>query len=303
MKKRIILLCLVLCLLLPAMAQAAALQPDHAASLTLRVTDEGTGLPGVRFDVYRVAAFNEHGRFQLLEGFAAPGVDINHVEGAEAWSALAKVLAAQAKTPTAAKATDPEGKAAFTGLKIGLYLAVGYPIEYGSSAYDFAPFLVSVPGKNGEVWVYHVQADVKHTESGLVRELHIIKNWQDGNRLNKRPEQIKVGLFCDGVLYATAVLNAQNGWMMSYHDLAAAHVWTVEELEVPSGYSVTYTQADDAYVIINTLEDKPGGGSGTNENIPQTGLLWWPVPVLAVLGLALVALGLVMRRKWSCEHE
>ena len=28
-----------------------------------------------------------------------------------------------------------------------------------------------------------------------------------------------------------------------------------------------------------------------------------PVPVLAVLGLALVALGLVMRRKWSCEHE
>ena len=32
-------------------------------------------------------------------------------------------------------------------------------------------------------------------------------------------------------------------------------------------------------------------------NIPQTGQLWWPVPVLGILGLDFLALGLVLRKK------
>ena len=31
--------------------------------------------------------------------------------------------------------------------------------------------------------------------------------------------------------------------------------------------------------------------------IPQTGQLWWPVPVLGILGLDFLALGLVLRKK------
>ena len=41
----------------------------------------------------------------------------------------------------------------------------------------------------------------------------------------------------------------------------------------------------------NTPGDK-GQKGGSSEKLPQTGQLWWPVPVLAVLGLALIALGL-----------
>lgn len=38
----------------------------------------------------------------------------------------------------------------------------------------------------------------------------------------------------------------------------------------------------------------PGGGGGSK--LPQTGQLWWPVPVLALAGLVLVIFGLVRRK-------
>ena len=35
--------------------------------------------------------------------------------------------------------------------------------------------------------------------------------------------------------------------------------------------------------------------------LPQTGQLWWPVPLLAVAGMALVMLGLIVNRRNSDE--
>lgn len=299
MKKRIALLCLVLCLLAPLAALAQPVEPDHGASLTLRVTESFGGIPGVRFDVYRVAAVDAHGAFTLLAGYDAGDTDINHVEGAQAWAQLAASLAAQTGEPTATGLTDQKGEAVFADVETGLYLAVGHPVEFGGMAYDFAPFMVSVPGKADGVWDYAPVAEVKHTQTSLIRDLRIVKYWQDGNSLSLRPDHIKVGLYCDGQLVSTATLDASNNWSATYEGLESAHEWTVQEIGVPSGYTVSYTESEDAHFIINTLEAKPN----LPPNIPQTGLVWWPVPVLAVLGLALIAIGLVLRRKWSGVNE
>ena len=40
----------------------------------------------------------------------------------------------------------------------------------------------------------------------------------------------------------------------------------------------------------------PGGGR-TSSSLPQTGQLWWPVPVLALIGLVLVGIGLIRRKR------
>lgn len=48
-----------------------------------------------------------------------------------------------------------------------------------------------------------------------------------------------------------------------------------------------------------TDPDKPGKPGG---KLPQTGQLWWPVPVLLFLGCALVLLGL-FRRRGNCHEE
>ena len=43
-----------------------------------------------------------------------------------------------------------------------------------------------------------------------------------------------------------------------------------------------------------TSPPSSGGGGG---KLPQTGQLWWPVPVLACAGLGCIAVGLLRRRE------
>lgn len=45
-----------------------------------------------------------------------------------------------------------------------------------------------------------------------------------------------------------------------------------------------------------TLPPSSGGGGG---KLPQTGQLWWPVPVLICMGLGCIAVGLIRRREGS----
>ena len=48
-----------------------------------------------------------------------------------------------------------------------------------------------------------------------------------------------------------------------------------------------------------TAPPSPGGG----KKLPQTGQLWWPVPILAGAGMILFVIGWILHRKWSQEHE
>ena len=41
--------------------------------------------------------------------------------------------------------------------------------------------------------------------------------------------------------------------------------------------------------------------SGGGKKLPQTGQLWWPVPVLACAGLGCIAVGLF--RRWEARDE
>lgn len=299
MKKWIAWLCLALCLVLPLSALAQIIQPEHAASLTLRLTEDGAGLPGASFRVYRVAAFDNDARFVLQEGFDAGDVDINKVEGTAAWSALAQAMLAQVQDATASATTNDRGLAVMDGLETGLYLVVGQPVEIGYWAYDFAPFMVVVPCKDGEAWDYDVVADVKHERTAVTCDIKIMKVWKDEGYSKLRPENITVELLCDGQVAYTVVLNAGNNWTYEFIDLETAHQWTVRETTVPEGYVVEYSQQDDTLVITNTLTTMPT----TPPDIPQTGLTWWPVPLMAILGLTLVIIGWAMRRKWSNEHD
>ena len=48
-----------------------------------------------------------------------------------------------------------------------------------------------------------------------------------------------------------------------------------------------------------TTPSSPGGGGGGK--LPQTGQLWWPVPVLVCAGLGCIAVGLIRRREAGDE--
>lgn len=287
------LLCVLLCLLLlPCVASA------EQGSITLSLTVEGKGLVGAEFTVYRVAALVNGASFVLLPGYDAGEHDVNKLENAEDWAALAERLAGQATSGGIKVTTNESGLAKLDGQEDGMYLVVGKKAEIDGWTYDFAPFVMSLPGKEGDNWSRDVQADVKHEREPVLQDIRIVKLWKDEGYTKQRPGSIKVDLLRNGEKHMELELNAANNWSQTVTGLESIHEWTAKE-QVPEGYQVEYAWQDDALVMTNTLIKKPA----PPPDIPQTGLTWWPVPVLGILGAVLFIIGWAMHRRESIEHE
>lgn len=100
----------------------------------------------------------------------------------------------------------------------------------------------------GEVdWVFHVEA---YNES----QLSVRKVWSDGNSAHAE-DSITVNLLKDGEVESTAVLNAENGWAYTFDKLVEGYTWTVEEAEVPEGYTVSYETVGTSLTITNTKNE------------------------------------------------
>lgn len=63
--------------------------------------------------------------------------------------------------------------------------------------------------------------------------------------------------------------------------------------DADGNYQVTASPKPSVTVSKKDKPDKPSGGN--SGRLPQTGQLWWPVPVLLLAGLLLVIIGTVMR--------
>lgn len=222
----------------------------------------------------------------------------------------------------------------------------------------------------GEVdWIFHAEA---WNES----QLTVRKLWSDGS-FKHADDSVTVNLMKDGVFERSEVLNTENQWTFTFDRLADGHTWTVEEADVPDGYTAVYEVTGNTVVITNKCDQPPPSGDPINltvrkvwadenkthpdfvtvtlyngsdavetvrlnkqnnwshkwsglspkgnwqiieTNIPKgytpsysikngvvtitntatlikTGQLNWPIPVLAVTGLILIAFGFIVVRK------
>lgn len=83
-------------------------------------------------------------------------------------------------------------------------------------------------------------------------------------------------------------------------------------MQVPENYGVVYRENETQYVVVNTY-NKPetpvttssttvtasstNNTSSGSEKLPQTGQLWWPVPILTACGLIFIFIGIRLRAK------
>lgn len=297
-------LCLMLCVCAWPFAAYAFEMVDltHPVSLTIFANDEEVPLAGVGFELYLVAEMNEYAQFELLPAYAEFSGDINKLETAADWILCADemlVMAADAN-PVAAATSRDDGLAVFDGLTPGLYLVTGKPVEILPWAYTFTPFMVSVPTRDfNDEWVYDVFSDVKLEKMPAFTDIDVVKVWDDAGYEGKRPEYIYVDLYCDGEKIDSAKLHDGNSWSHTFPDLPSAHEYTVKERSVPRWYEASYEVINGVLVIRNTRNTT----ITPVPSIPSTGQLWWPVPILAGVGMLLVILGWYINRKWSQEHE
>lgn len=122
-----------------------------------------------------------------------------------------------------------------TGDTATLKVELAVPIDLGN---EYA-------NRVGEVdWIFHVEA---YNES----QLSVRKVWSDGNA-NHANDSVTVNLLKDGKVETSQELNAENGWAYTFDRLLEGHIWTVEEAEIPAGYTVSYNTVGTLTTITNT---------------------------------------------------
>ena len=187
--------------------------------------------------------------------------------------------------------TDKSGRTQFAGLKPGVYLVS--EIKGVTDKYvKFKPFLVVLPYETEGQLIYNVLAKPKFETEGADRgkSISVKKVWNDDGK--DRPKSVKIQLLKDRNVYDTVELNQSNSWNYSWNDMDGSANWSVKEVEVPKGYTVTYTKNGLNFTVNNSRK------------LVQTGQLKWPVPVLAVTGIIFILTGMLIKRgKGKKEDE
>jgi LPXTG-motif cell wall-anchored protein len=308
---------LIVSLLVTAVFAIDRIKTDQITSLTVVDQSGDTVISGTEFELYRVAAISERAEFTVESAFADAGVSLSTDTDTESWSARAvtleaylvdKAAAGAAIAPVATGTTDADGKLTFNNLQTGLYLLVGKQTTIGETIYTPVATLVTLPYlEEDDTWNYDPIIYVKNTSETVTPEpidLTVIKVWKDDGYTTNRPNEVTVTLFQDGKEYETVTLSAANNWRYTWKSLDAASRWQVSEKNVPTNYTVTVVQNGTIFTVTNTYHAS-GETPPTTDNptLPQTGQLWWPLPLLAIAGLLLFGIGWSIRRKGHERHE
>lgn len=239
--------------------------------------DVNCPVSNMQVSLYRVADEN----YNLVDSFSHYSIDLKQdVQGAA--NALENHILMDGIEADASNSSDSSYKASFTGLESGIYLVVGKEVESNGVFYMPQVSLVSLSGD--------LNVDLKFETSDKPSRIHVLKVWKKDNK-KSRPKSIEVCLLrSDGVVVDKVVLNSDNQWSTTWENLSTLYTYRVMETSVPSGYKESCTREKDTIVLTNTGSDKYRVEK-KDEVLPNSGQLWWPVPVLLFVGLVLFGLG------------
>ncbi|MBE5955007.1 MAG: Cna B-type domain-containing protein [Lachnospiraceae bacterium] len=280
-----------LCLSLPIYARTLV-DIEKECRISVQYHVENT-----EFHLYKVADVTKTYGFPVTEEFASYEIDFDALNS-EQWKNMAETLAGyverDALEPIDMGTTDEQGCVNFENISVGVYLVVGKQVKDDNYIYRCKPFLAFVPLEMEDgTWNYEPEFSPKPSEDPIeLIDLSAIKVWKDEGREDSRPKQIIVQLLKNGEIVDEIALNPENNWRFIWQDLSSEFTWQAVEKEVPEGYTVESIKEGNVLQIINTKEGEPEKPTV----LPQTGQLWWPVPVLAFVGLLFLVLGFAGRK-------
>lgn len=291
-------------LLIVSLLPISALAEGVSDGITLSVVykDGDKSIADATFNVYLVATPDENGSYIPTESFASHPVDYSVTTDEELYN-LATTLEGYVifgkEDPIYTAKTDDNGMFEFATDTKGMYLLVGEKTLVDDIYYTAESFIICLPAvdESGDE-LYDVTVNAKFTavhKDNPPTMRKVIKVWDDeGN--DGRPSSVTVYLLKNGEIFDNATLNKDNDWTHVWYDLDGTARWSIVELPVEN-YKVVVTRESTAYFVKNAFKEP----TPPDENLPQTGQLWWPIPVFAVIGVALIAIGVVFTKKNRCE--
>ncbi|MGN1113781.1 MAG: Cna B-type domain-containing protein [Oscillospiraceae bacterium] len=321
--RALVAICLSVCVMFisafPAMAASddvEVAEPD--TMIKLHCMDGQNPISGFEWSIYRVAGWGA-GYYVPSGDFADAQIDMSNLKEEDMQTcanSFESYAVANQIAPLSTQTIDEQGEALFPVEETGLYLLIAKEMKKetneGTVTYTGSPMLVNFTlDRMHTVLELDAKYTVKPDEGDLPSKYSVTKYWNNETDASKRPESITVQIYTsEGELYKEVELNAENDWSYSWEDYAGL-TWKVVEKDVPANYKVVYNfDGDTMYSIENNYEDSssvpdssstpdssqptvtpPSTPSTPSGPIPQTGLLWWPVLVLSLVGITLVVVG------------
>lgn len=285
MNRKIITFCVTALLLLTGSYTVFAeeFDPSKTGSVSVTLIEQKQKEPivGAELSVYYVATAVLDSDGNLIYDYTK---DFEQFNAAITDTLLAEKLDAfvsQHSVPSTKITTNSEGTALCSQLPLGLYF-----VKQSGLAEGFAPctpFLVTVPNEKDGEYVYEINASPK-TEVARLTSITIKKVWNT-DASTESADSVTVQLLRNGNAIKTATLNEKNNWQVTYIDMPESDAYSIKEIDVPKGFTATYKQNGYVFTVTNT------------STLIQTGQLTWPIPVLAVGGMILIAVGITLLRK------
>ena len=288
MGRKLITVFLIAWTLLVMPVTAFALDYDRVGSISVELKDRDgeTPIQRAELSLYHVAKVSLNSEKNLSYNFTDAFEDCGFELDDPALSAKLDAFVKENSLSAQKLVTDAHGKVTFANLPLGLYF-----VKQTNTVAGYAPctsFLVTVPNESADGYVYDLNASPK-TDIAKLTDITIRKKWNT-DASAKAADSVTVQLLKDGVAVKTATLGAQNKWQITYTGMPESDAYSIVEVDVPKGFTATYSQSGYVFTVTNT------------SSLAQTGQLIWPIPVLAMAGLCLIAVGTILLRKPGNKH-
>lgn len=255
--------------------------------VTLKDFDETNRIEGAEIALYHVASVSSQNNklvYEFTEDFTECDADLSDLTKEELTDDIKQCITENME-PVQKQMTDSEGVAVFEELELGLYLVKQTNKVVGYSKID--PFLINFPKEVDNKWTYEIEAEPK---TDIIRLMDVIveKKWDIQNS-KSTPESVIIELLKGQEVIDEVVLNNENQWTHTWSQIEESDEYSVKEKVVPEGYTVTYRQEGNKFIVTNirTLVD-------TGQNY----LVWF---LLGTIGLGLVIFGVIYDKKSKYE--
>lgn len=181
--------------------------------------------------------------------------------------------------------TNNLGFVSFNNLDLGLYLVEQTNQVLGYSKID--SFLVYIPQGTENGWTYEVNA-IPKTDIIRLMDITVEKKWDIADS-STQPEEVTIELLKDGEVIDTVVLNDENNWTYTWYQIEESDTYSVKEKDVPSGYTDTYRQEENKFIVTNT------------KTLVQTGQNIILIEILLSFGIILIITGLILNKRNKYE--
>ena len=254
--------------------------------IILHEEEEDTYVEGAEITIYQIAdAYNEGIKFSFkyTDQFSACEASLEDMTKDGLTEDIAKCIKEDSIGIT--EVTNEEGKVKFDELPLGLYFVKQTNKVKGYS--NIESFLVHTPTSIDNSWTYDIVATPK-TEITRLMDVIVEKVWdvEEGVVL---PESIIIELLKDGEVIDEVTLTEEDKWTYTWVQIDESDEYSVREKVVPHGYSVTYRQEGNKFIVTNI---RALGGTG------QEHIIWL---LLGSLGFILVIFGVIYDRKNKYE--